>query len=46
MEVIMGKVLEVKNVSKRYKDYTALDDVTFSLNEGEIIGLVGPNGAG
>ena len=42
----MGKVLEVKNVSKRYKDYTALDDVTFSLNEGEIIGLVGPNGAG
>lgn len=42
----MKKILELKNISKEYKDYKALDNVSFSLNEGEIVGLIGPNGAG
>ncbi|PRR83232.1 ABC transporter ATP-binding protein [Clostridium vincentii] len=42
----MTKVLELKNISKKYKDYSALNKVSFSLDEGEIIGLVGPNGSG
>ena len=42
----MKKILELKNISKEYKDYKALDNVSFSLNKGEIVGLIGPNGAG
>ena len=33
-------------VAKRYKSFQALEDVSFSLNEGEIFGYIGPNGAG
>ena len=42
----MENILELKNISKNFKNYKALDNVSFSLNEGEIIGLIGPNGAG
>ncbi|MDR0778002.1 MAG: ABC transporter ATP-binding protein [Methanomassiliicoccaceae archaeon] len=38
--------LVVKNLSKKYGDHLAVDDVTFSVTEGEIFGLIGPNGAG
>src|SRR6202161_1585551 len=38
--------LQVVNLSKRYGTITALDDVSFSVNRGEIVGLLGPNGAG
>ena len=38
--------LEVHNVVKRYGGLAAVDDVSFSLNPGEILGLIGPNGAG
>ncbi len=38
--------LEVIHVSKKYEDFTALKDVHFSLNRGEITGFLGPNGAG
>jgi ABC-2 type transport system ATP-binding protein len=39
-------LVEIKNLTKRFGDYTAVDDVSFSVNEGEIVGLLGPNGAG
>ncbi|MGX0142504.1 ATP-binding cassette domain-containing protein, partial [Staphylococcus hominis] len=40
------KVLEVNNLTKKIKNKTILKDISFSLNEGEIVGLVGANGAG
>lgn len=39
-------LLEVKNVSKHFGGLTALNDVSFSVDAGEIRGLIGPNGAG
>ncbi len=42
----MGKAIEVKNLVKRYKDLLALDHLNLEVNEGEIFGLLGPNGSG
>lgn len=42
----MNKILEVKNLTKKYGDFTAVDDISFSVNEGEAVGFLGPNGAG
>lgn len=42
----MEKLLEVHNVSKNYGNFKALDDVSISINKGNIFGLLGPNGAG
>ena len=39
-------MIEVQNLSKRYSTRLAVDDVTFSVREGEIVGFLGPNGAG
>jgi ABC-type branched-subunit amino acid transport system ATPase component len=39
-------LLEVKNVTKQFGGLTALNNVSFSVEEGEIRGLIGPNGAG
>ncbi|HXD39474.1 MAG TPA: ABC transporter ATP-binding protein [Ramlibacter sp.] len=39
-------LLEVTNVSKRFGGLTANEDVTFSVEAGQIVGLIGPNGAG
>lgn len=40
------KILEVKNLTKKFKDFTAVDNISFEIKEGEILGLLGPNGAG
>ncbi|SFJ50009.1 ABC-2 type transport system ATP-binding protein [Streptosporangium canum] len=40
------KVIEVSNLRKRYRDHLAVDDVSFTVEEGEIFGVLGPNGAG
>ena len=39
-------LLDVNNLTKQFGGLTALDDVGFSIKEGEIRGLIGPNGAG
>jgi ABC-2 type transport system ATP-binding protein len=39
-------MIEVRNLTKRYGDLTAIRDVTFSVANGEILGFLGPNGAG
>jgi ABC-2 type transport system ATP-binding protein len=38
--------IEVRNIVKRYGEFTAVDDISFNVKEGEIFGLLGPNGAG
>ena len=39
-------MIEVKNVTKKYGKFVAIDNISFTINEGEIVGLLGPNGAG
>ena len=39
-------MIEVKNVVKKYGDFTAVENINFNIKEGEIVGLLGPNGAG
>lgn len=38
--------IEIRNLTKTFGDLTALDDVTLSLEQGQIVGLLGPNGSG
>jgi ABC-2 type transport system ATP-binding protein len=40
------EVLEVLHLSKDYKNFRAVDDLSFTLSPGEVVGLLGPNGAG
>ncbi len=42
----MSEIVEVRNVSKNFGNFAALDDVSFSISPGSIVGLIGPNGAG
>jgi len=39
-------VIEIKNLSKMYKNTLAVKDISFKINKGSIIGLLGPNGCG
>lgn len=39
-------MIDVQHVTKRYGHTTALDDISFSINKGEIVAFLGPNGAG
>lgn len=42
----MKKIIEVKNLTKQYKELKAIDNLSFNVVEGEIFGLLGPNGSG
>lgn len=39
-------IIKVSNITKRFNDKLVLDNISFSIEEGEIFGLIGPNGAG
>lgn len=39
-------VIDIRNLTKRFEDTLALDDLTMSLRQGEVLGFLGPNGAG
>ena len=45
-QVEMVRMLQVTGLVKEYKDYRAVNDLTFTIKPGEIVGLIGPNGAG
>ncbi|MFM7726839.1 MAG: ABC transporter ATP-binding protein, partial [Flavobacteriales bacterium] len=40
------EIIQVDRLTKRYDQLVAVDDISFSVHEGEIFGLLGPNGAG
>ena len=42
----MTNAIEVRDIVKRFGDFTAVDHISFSVKAGEIVGLLGPNGAG
>src|SRR3989344_3642074 len=39
-------IIEVKNLTKKYGDFTAVDDISFHVKRGEVFAFLGPNGAG
>ena len=42
----MENIIEVKKLTKKYKELKAVDNLTFNVKKGEILGLLGPNGSG
>jgi len=42
----MDNIIEVKNLTKKYGDFTAVDDISFAVKKGIIFAFLGPNGAG
>ncbi|MGE0712438.1 MAG: ATP-binding cassette domain-containing protein [Planctomycetota bacterium] len=46
LQSALAMLVEVERVYKRYDDITAVDDVSLTIERGELLGLIGPNGAG
>jgi ABC-2 type transport system ATP-binding protein len=46
IEMIAEKVISVKNLTKRFGNFTAVSNISFEVNKGEIFGFLGANGAG
>lgn len=42
----MAAIISVTHLSKKFKDFTAVDDLSFTVNEGDVYGFLGQNGAG
>jgi ABC-2 type transport system ATP-binding protein len=42
----MENIIEIKNLTKKFKDFAAVDGISFNVKEGEIFAFLGPNGAG
>ena len=45
-EESMNPVVEIQGLTKRFRALTAVDDISFSVERGEVLGFLGPNGAG
>src|SRR5258708_4271110 len=43
---MIAAMIEIRNLTKRYGDFTAVDDISLDVARGEIFGVLGPNGAG
>lgn len=39
-------IIEVQNLTKKFKEFTAVDNISFEVKKGEVFGFLGPNGAG
>src|SRR5437868_2691070 len=39
-------MIEVRGLTKRYRDHVAIQDLSFTIKQGEVVGFLGPNGAG
>jgi len=42
----MENIIEIKNLTKKFKDFTAVDNISLNVKKGEIFAFLGPNGAG
>ncbi len=42
----MAVIIQVKHLSKHYNDLIAVNDISFSVNQGDVYGFLGQNGAG
>ncbi len=42
----MNPIIQVEHFSKKYGDFTAVDDISFTIDKGSIFAFLGPNGAG
>jgi len=43
---MVNNIIEIKNLTKKFGNFTAVDNIKLSIREGEIFGFLGPNGAG
>jgi ABC-2 type transport system ATP-binding protein len=43
---MQDNIIEIKNLTKKFKDFVAVDNITFNVKKGEIFSFLGPNGAG
>lgn len=46
MVYLFSYMISVKNLTKKFKDFTAVDNISFNVKQGEIFAFLGPNGAG
>ena len=42
----MEQIINVEHLTKKFGDFTAVDDISFTVGKGEIFGFLGANGAG
>ena len=46
MKINMEPIIKVKILTRKFNNLVAVDDISFTVNKGEIFGFLGPNGAG